>query len=79
MTPLEVEKYARSQGYDGCELAGEWEGNEVYEPTFDVPPGEVVCTGPPLVILVSGGKARMSTPDEAFAVLDHLYPSEETE
>ena len=80
MTLREVEKYARSQGYDGCEHAGEWNGFDVYEPTIaDIPPGEFVCTGPPLVILVSGDDARMSTPDEAFAVLDSLDPTEEDE
>lgn len=61
----EVIAFARAQGYESAEGLGRWRGYDAYEP---IPHGdEQVFTGPPLMILVKGEDARMSTPEEAYA------------
>ena len=63
-----IEKFAKLQGFDKIEPAGKWRGYNVYKPVYE----EEVTVGLPLVILVKGNNIRMSTPDEAFAIIDDM-------
>lgn len=68
MTLEEVIRFAKEQGYDSAVPLDPWRGFDVYEPVFE---GEgVPRVGLPLVILVKGNAVRMSTPKEAFALID---------
>nr|DAV88042.1 MAG TPA: hypothetical protein [Caudoviricetes sp.] len=73
MTVLE---YAKAQGYDIVTDTGKyWKGYRVYEPDYNVPK----YTGLPMSILVKDGKARMTTEEECFEVLDFIHPRGEDE
>lgn len=67
-----VLKLAKEQGYSNVVKSDDWRGYEVWE-TWTSDGAKI---GLPLVILVKGGKIRMSTPDEAFARLDDLPDGE---
>ena len=45
-----------------------WKGFTIYSPYF---PGKVPVIGPPLVIMVKDGAARISTPEESLAYLEY--------
>ena len=68
MIPDKVIQYAKEQGYDSVEKSEPWNGFDVYVPIFEG--DEMSIVGLPLVVLVKGEKIRMSTPDEAFQIID---------
>lgn len=68
MDGSKIIEFAKDQGYDSASFLQKWKGYEVYEPIFE---GEgVQKVGLPLVILVKKNSIRLSTQDEAFALLD---------
>lgn len=78
---MEMEKiieYAKAEGYDSAEYAGQWLDYEIYHPHFE---GEdelhPAMVGLPFSILVKGETIRMSKPEEIFQILDALYDEEE--
>lgn len=65
----DVTKFAQEHGYKGAKYIGNWKEYKVYEPY--VSGNDVSFIGLPLVILVNNnGETRMSTSDEAMAILD---------
>ena len=69
MLNKKIDEFAQNNGYKGAKYIGNWKEYKVYEPYIDNK--KVSYTGLPLVILVNNkGEIRMSTPDEAMAILD---------
>lgn len=65
----DVDKFAQENGYKGAKYNGKWKKYKVYVPYMDEK--EVSYIGLPLVILVNNqGEIRMSTSDEAMAIID---------
>lgn len=65
----DVDKFAQEHGYKGAKYNGKWKEYKVYEPYMDE--NKVSYIGLPLVILVNDqGEIRMSTSDEAMAIID---------
>lgn len=65
----EINRFARQHGYDGAKYLYDWEKYNVYEPFINNE--QLTYTGLPLVILVdNNGEIRMSSSDEAMAILD---------
>ena len=65
----EIIKFAQDHGYKGVKYNGKWKDYKVYEPYMDE--NELSYTGLPLAILVNNqGEIRMSTSDEAMAIID---------
>jgi hypothetical protein len=75
----EVLRFAKKYGYsDVKEHEQSWNGYDIWEPFFG--DKEKLCvSGPPRVILVKGGKIRMSTCEEGTAAILFLYPASEEE
>ena len=74
MTKKQIDEFAKSRGYVGCTYIRKWNGYDIYARKFDES-GDPYFVGPPLVIMVKGEEIRMSTVEEAFAIIDE----EETE
>lgn len=65
----DVTKFAQEYGYKGAKYIGNWKEYKVYEPY--VSGNDISFTGLPLVILVNDkSEIRMSTSDEAMAIID---------
>lgn len=61
----EIDRFAKSQGYETAEYLCEWRGFKCYEPI--IAEEEMTFVGLPLLILEDGdGNIRMSTPEEAM-------------
>ena len=65
-----IKQLAKEYGYDNAVEVGNWHGYSVYDPTFN--DGEIHYVGLPLKILVKDNEIRMSTYDEAMAMLDEM-------
>lgn len=78
MEKEKIIKFAKAEGYDSAEYAGQWLDYEIYHPYFE---GEdelhPAIVGLPFSILVKGENIRMSTTEEIFQILDELYDDEE--
>ena len=77
MKQEDVIKFAKKNGYDRAEYDTKWRGYDVYLPIIDGKQDEIVCIGPPIIILVKGEKIRLSSPDEAFEYIDEMGEEEE--
>lgn len=65
----DITKFAQDHGYKGAKYNGKWKEYKVYEPYMDE--NGVSYIGLPLAILVNNqGEIRMSTSDEAMAIID---------
>ena len=69
MTKEQIDWFAKEHGYVGCTYLRKWNGYDIYDRKFDES-GEPYFVGPPLVIMVKGEEIRMSTIEEAFAIID---------
>jgi len=67
-TNKDVDEFAQKHGYKGAKYNGKWKEYKVYEPYMDE--NQVSYIGLPLAILVNDqGEIRISTSDEAMAII----------
>ena len=66
-TERKANVYAKEMGYEKAFFRLKWNGYDVYEPVYSK---ELSYIGLPLMILEKNGKFRMTTPEEAFDILD---------
>ena len=70
-----IAAYAKKQGYKRAELAGEWQGWQVYRVFFQTKeeeranPRAVFHVGAPRYILVRGDEIRLTDYEEGFSVM----------
>jgi hypothetical protein len=67
-----VAAFAEEHGFEDIEYSGKWGEYEAYKPIRVR--GETLCTGLPIFILKKSGELRISTYDEAFSVIDTIFP-----
>ena len=69
MKQIDINSFAKKNGYERAEYLNEWNGFSCYEAIFDK--DDVACVGLPLLILIDDkDNIRLSTPDEAMRHVD---------
>ncbi len=67
---MDIQKFAKENGYDEAKYIGEWKGYKVFNPI--IKSDKPLCIGYPLKILQKGQKLRLSTIGESFELLDYF-------
>lgn len=62
-------RFSKKRGYESVIERGAWRGYDVYEMVLS---GKEVYVGIPQYIVVEGDKMRLTTPDEAFEIMDAI-------
>lgn len=70
-----IKQIAKEYGYDGAVEVGNWHGYSIYNLIFN--DGVTRYIGPPLKILVKDNEVKISTYDEAMAILDDAIGEKE--
>ena len=79
MVQNRIKELCAERGYNSFNYLGQWNGFDVYEPDSDSDEGAgaIPSTGLPFFFLAQGEEVRVTAPNEAFEILDALYPDEE--